>query len=166
LLDLGAAALGVHGAADDGHHLSEQRLRFVGRAGVHDHARPFSARQRRTSDLPGKQRAYWLSGRLRFERKDLPLPKGNASITHYLLFETRPMATSTSKLTTKYQATIPAPVRKILHIEAGDAIAFDIQGEEVRVRKARPLDHEFARALEGTLVEWSSAADEDAYRDL
>jgi antitoxin PrlF len=76
------------------------------------------------------------------------------------------MATSTSKLTTKYQATVPAPVRKILHLEAGDAIAFDIQGKEVRVRKARPLDLEFARALEGTLAEWSSSADEDAYRDL
>lgn len=76
------------------------------------------------------------------------------------------MATNTSKLTTKYQATIPASVRKILHVEAGDAIAFDIQGEEVRVRKARPVDLEFARALEGTLVEWSSSADEDAYRDL
>jgi antitoxin PrlF len=34
------------------------------------------------------------------------------------------------------------------------------------VRKARPVDHEFARALEGTLIEWSSAADEEAYRDL
>jgi antitoxin PrlF len=76
------------------------------------------------------------------------------------------MATSTSKLTTKYQATIPATVRKILNVEAGDAIAFDIQGQEVRVRKARPIDLEFARALEGTLVEWSSSADEDAYRDL
>ena len=76
------------------------------------------------------------------------------------------MATSTSKLTTKYQATIPAPVRKVLHVEAGDAIAFDIEGEEVRVRKARPVDHEFARSLEGTLVEWSSDADEEAFRDL
>lgn len=76
------------------------------------------------------------------------------------------MATSTSKLTTKYQATIPASVRKFLHVQAGDAIAFDIQGEEVRVRKARPVDLEFSRALEGTLVEWSSSADEEAYRDL
>ena len=76
------------------------------------------------------------------------------------------MATSTSKLTTKYQATIPAPVRKILHLKAGDAIVFDIQGEEVRVRNARRVDHEFAHALDGTFNEWSSSADEDAYRDL
>lgn len=103
---------------------------------------------------------------LRTETKTLLPANSNASITHYFCFETHPMTTSTSKLTTKYQATIPAPVRKILHVEAGDAIAFDIRGDEVRVRKARPVDHEFARALEGTLVEWSSAADEEAYRDL
>jgi antitoxin PrlF len=76
------------------------------------------------------------------------------------------MATSTSKLTTKYQATIPAPVRKILQVEAGDAIAFDIQGQEVRVRKARPVALAFARAIEQTFTEWSSSADEQAYRDL
>lgn len=76
------------------------------------------------------------------------------------------MATSTSKLTTKYQATIAAPVRKILKGEAGDAIAFDIQGQEVRVRKARPVDLEFPHALERTFNEWSFSAGEEAYRDL
>jgi len=74
--------------------------------------------------------------------------------------------TSTSKLTRKYQATIPEPVRKILRVAAGDAIAFDVEGKEVRVRKARPVDLAFARALEGTLTEWSSDADQAAYRDL
>jgi hypothetical protein len=34
------------------------------------------------------------------------------------------------------------------------------------LRKARPLDLEFARALEDTLSEWSGEADEEAYRDL
>lgn len=76
------------------------------------------------------------------------------------------MRTATSKLTGKYQATIPAPVREVLHVEAGDTIAFDIEDGQIRVRKARPLDLAFARALESTLNEWSSAADEEAYRDL
>jgi AbrB family looped-hinge helix DNA binding protein len=74
--------------------------------------------------------------------------------------------TSTSKLTTKYQATIPAPVREALQVEAGDTIAFDIEDGEIRLRKARSLDLEFARALENTLSEWSGEADEEAYRDL
>jgi AbrB family looped-hinge helix DNA binding protein len=76
------------------------------------------------------------------------------------------MRTATSKLTTKYQATIPAPVREVLKVDAGDTIAFDIDDGQIRLRKARPLDLEFARALESTLSEWTSEADEEAYRDL
>ena len=78
------------------------------------------------------------------------------------------MKTSTSKLTSKYQATIPEPVRRILHLQAGDAIAFDIdiENNQIRLRKARPVDIAFAHALEGTLSEWQSGADEEAYRDL
>jgi AbrB family looped-hinge helix DNA binding protein len=76
------------------------------------------------------------------------------------------MRTATSKLTRKYQATIPEPVRKILHLDAGDAIAFDIEDNAVRIRKARPVDMVFAQALEGTMNEWASEADEEAYRDL
>jgi AbrB family looped-hinge helix DNA binding protein len=76
------------------------------------------------------------------------------------------MQTSTSKLTKKYQATIPEPVRRLLHLEAGDAIAFDIEDDTVRLRKARPMDIAFAESLENTLTEWTSEADEEAYRDL
>ena len=76
------------------------------------------------------------------------------------------MQTSTSKLTKKYQATIPEPVRRVLHLEAGDAIAFDIEGDAIHLRKARMLDLAFAKSLEGTLTEWSCEADEEAYRDL
>ena len=76
------------------------------------------------------------------------------------------MRTATSKLTRKYQATIPKSVREVLHLQAGDAIAFDFEGEKIRVRKARRIDLEFAEALEGTLSEWSGEEDEEAYRDL
>lgn len=76
------------------------------------------------------------------------------------------MRTTTSKLTRKYQATIPEPVRTLLNLEAGDTIAFDLDQDLVRVRKARPVDLIFAGALEGTLPEWNSDADEAAYRDL
>lgn len=76
------------------------------------------------------------------------------------------MQTATSKLTSKFQATIPEPVRKVLHLNAGDAIAFDIENNHIQIRKAQPADLAFAQALEDTLNEWESAADEDAYRDL
>jgi AbrB family looped-hinge helix DNA binding protein len=76
------------------------------------------------------------------------------------------MRTSTSKLTRKYQATIPEPVRALLKLQAGDAIAFDVDGDQVRLRKARTMDLAFAQAVEGTLGEWNSEADEAAWRDL
>ena len=76
------------------------------------------------------------------------------------------MKTATSKLTKKYQATIPEPVRQLLHLDAGDEIAFDIEEDNVHLRKARPVDLAFAQSIEGTLNEWMSEADEEAYRDL
>ncbi|MBU2098771.1 MAG: AbrB/MazE/SpoVT family DNA-binding domain-containing protein [Gammaproteobacteria bacterium] len=76
------------------------------------------------------------------------------------------MRTESSKLTSKYQATIPEAVRKAIHLRAGDTVVFDIDGEKVSLRKATPVDMAFAAALEGTLDEWSGEADEDAYREL
>lgn len=77
-----------------------------------------------------------------------------------------PLQTANSKLTKKYQATIPEPVRRLLHLESGDTLAFDIDGDDIRLRKARPLDQAFTESLQGSLSEWASPADEDAYRDL
>ncbi len=76
------------------------------------------------------------------------------------------MQSQISKLTKKYQATIPSSVRKVLHLEAGDAVSFDIEGDTVLLHKARQVDYAFAQALEGTLSEWATDADEEAYHDL
>jgi len=73
---------------------------------------------------------------------------------------------ATSKLTEKYQTTIPDTVRRLLYLEAGDVIAFDIKDKDVHIRKARPPDLAFTQSLEDTLNEWASEADEEAYRDL
>jgi antitoxin PrlF len=88
---------------------------------------------------------------------------GNTGITQTV--ESK-MRTATSKLTKKYQASIPEPVRQLLHLDAGDEIAFVIEDDDVHLRKARPVDLAFAQSIEGTLNEWMSAADEEAYRDL
>ncbi len=73
-----------------------------------------------------------------------------------------------SKLTTKCQATIPEKIRGILDLHPGDSVAFKIAADKkVFIRKATPIDLEFASALEGTLAsEWLSENDEEAYRDL
>jgi AbrB family looped-hinge helix DNA binding protein len=71
------------------------------------------------------------------------------------------------KLTSKYQTTIPAPVREALLLEKGDSLTFEIgDGGVVTVRKAVPLDAPFERALGATLSEWESEEDDEAYREL
>ena len=72
----------------------------------------------------------------------------------------------TSKLTTKFQTTVPTSVRKVLQLRAGDMVGFEIDGNEVRLRRATPLDLAFTQALQGTLTEWSSQADDRAFKDL
>ncbi len=76
------------------------------------------------------------------------------------------MHATISKLTKKYQATVPAAVRQKLSLSAGDSIAFELSNGEVRLKKATPMDIEFASALSPTLSEWDSANDEEAYDDL
>jgi AbrB family looped-hinge helix DNA binding protein len=72
-----------------------------------------------------------------------------------------------SKVTSKYQTTVPAPVRAALCLEKGDALVFEIAGDgTVTLRKAVPLDPAFADALTSQLSEWASDADDEAYRDL
>ena len=68
-----------------------------------------------------------------------------------------------SRLTSKYQATIPEKIRKILGLKKGDLIAFKIQRDKVILRKSPPIDLKFAKAIENTLSEWNSESDEEAY---
>jgi AbrB family looped-hinge helix DNA binding protein len=72
-----------------------------------------------------------------------------------------------AKVTAKGQTTIPKEVREALEIAPGDLIVWEV-GPDRRavVRRAQPWDLEYLRAVEGTLSEWTSPADEEAYRDL
>lgn len=72
----------------------------------------------------------------------------------------------TAKLTSKFQTTVPTQVRRVLQLKAGDMVGFEIEGDSVRLRRATPLDMAFLQALEGTLGEWNSEADEHAFKDL
>ncbi|MBE3031922.1 MAG: type II toxin-antitoxin system PrlF family antitoxin [Actinobacteria bacterium] len=72
-----------------------------------------------------------------------------------------------SKLTSKYQTTVPAAVREALCLEKGDALAFEIADSgAVTVRKAVALDQAFAASLQSQLSEWASDEDDEAYRGL
>jgi antitoxin PrlF len=90
-------------------------------------------------------------------------------LPHYIIrnvYKENIMQTTTSKLTKKYQATVPETVRKKLELKAGDVIAFDIDDGAIKLRKARPVDIAFSSALIPTLSEWESKNDEEAYHDL
>jgi len=69
----------------------------------------------------------------------------------------------TSKVTSKAQTTIPAPVRTALHLQAGDQLLYSIEGDRVILTKAdrAAVDDPFA-----TFDEWASDADRQAYADL
>ena len=71
-----------------------------------------------------------------------------------------------SALTQKCQATIPKEVRKILNLHPGDKIGFEVTDGNVVLRKIRSFDYEHYQALSGTLSEWASKEDDDAYDDL
>ena len=72
-----------------------------------------------------------------------------------------------AKITSKGQTTIPQEVRNALHVEPGDMIAWEVRPDgTATVRRVQPLDVDYLHALEGTLSEWSTPADEEAYRDL
>lgn len=71
-----------------------------------------------------------------------------------------------SKVTSKYQATIPLPVRRKLGLQPGDSVLFEIENDIVTVRRATDFDKEYAKAVESTLTEWLSREDDEAYRGL
>lgn len=72
-----------------------------------------------------------------------------------------------SKLTQKYQATIPEVIRKHLHLKKKDRLVYELMSDgTVVVRKQTPLDLEYLKAIESTLTEWNSEDDEQAYKHL
>jgi antitoxin PrlF len=78
-------------------------------------------------------------------------------------------AIAESSVTQKYQATIPLKVREQLDIQAGDKIVFERQDDEtIVIKKKLPssIDWDYLRAVEGTLSEWNSPEDNEAYADL
>jgi antitoxin PrlF len=72
-----------------------------------------------------------------------------------------------AKITAKGQTTIPQDVRVAMHVGPGDLITWEVAPDgTATVRRVQPLDVAYLRAVEHTLSEWTSEADEAAYRDL
>ena len=72
-----------------------------------------------------------------------------------------------AKVTAKGQTTIPQDVRTALMVTPGDLIAWEVGTDgKATVRRVQPVDLDYLHAVEGTLGEWASPADEEAYRGL
>lgn len=70
-----------------------------------------------------------------------------------------------ARITAKGQMTIPKKIREAARLKSGDVVALDVEGDRVLMRKIVG-DDEYLAAVQGTLDEWSSPEDEDAWRDL
>ncbi len=72
-----------------------------------------------------------------------------------------------SRLTSKFQATIPLGIRKHLNLKESDEVVYELLSDgTVVVRKTTPLDLEYLKSIESTLTEWNSEDDERAYKNL
>jgi mRNA interferase MazF len=78
---------------------------------------------------------------------------------------THGMEQTRSKVTAKYQATIPAPIRDYLKLKQGDTVEFSVVNKQVVLRRSAPLDMDYLRSVEQTLTEWNSTHNE-AYDEL
>jgi antitoxin PrlF len=72
-----------------------------------------------------------------------------------------------SRVTSKYQATVPADVRAALGVSAGDRLIWEVDGDVARVRRidaGTPMPN--ATLIDSqSFGEWLSPEDEDAWRD-
>jgi antitoxin PrlF len=71
-----------------------------------------------------------------------------------------------ARITAKGQMTIPKKVRDAAHLTVGDVVTFVVEDDRVSIRKVVPGGDEYLRAVQGTLGEWNSPEDEEAWRGL
>lgn len=70
---------------------------------------------------------------------------------------------SVSKVTTKYQTSIPKNIRDKLGIKAGDYVEFDIANNNIIFRKINKIDKNFLKLSERSLEEWNSKEDDEQF---
>ena len=74
-----------------------------------------------------------------------------------------------TRLTSKHQTTIPAEVRRVLGLRAGDTVEFAIKGRSVTIRKAsaRISDEVAFRVSQAhAMRDWDTPEDDEAFRDI
>ena len=67
----------------------------------------------------------------------------------------------TSTISSKGHTTVPVAIRRSLDLHPRDAIAYEVDGNQVRIHKASKMDLEWTGPLERTLREWQDGEDDD-----
>ncbi len=73
---------------------------------------------------------------------------------------------SISKLTTKFQTSIPKEVREKLSVQAGDYVTFEIKGNVVTLKKAENIDKNLLKLMQKNMQEWNSKEDDKQFAYL
>ena len=71
-----------------------------------------------------------------------------------------------AKINARGQTTIPKSIREAANLDAGDEIAFEIEGDHVVVRKVTVGKSDYLKDVSEVLSEWFSTEDVEAWRDL
>ncbi len=71
-----------------------------------------------------------------------------------------------AKITTRGRTTIPKSIREAANLRGGDIIAFEIEGDHVLAYKVTPGRGDYFQGLAEIFDEWTSAKDEEAWRDI
>ncbi len=72
-----------------------------------------------------------------------------------------------SRLTSKYQATIPKKIRDRLKLKQGDQVIYELLPDgTVVLKKSASLDLAYLEGIDMVMNEWDSEEDEEAYKDL
>jgi AbrB family looped-hinge helix DNA binding protein len=71
-----------------------------------------------------------------------------------------------ARITTKGQMTIPKRIREAAGLETGDVVAFEAEGGRVSFRKIASGEEAQLNGAHGSLEEWNSPEDNDAWRAL
>jgi len=71
------------------------------------------------------------------------------------------------KINAEGQTTIPLEIYNALAVKPGDLIEWEVTGDgRAEVRRILPVDDAYLHGLAGTLNEWASRQDDEAYGDL
>ena len=71
-----------------------------------------------------------------------------------------------SRVTSKYQATVPADIRAALGVKAGDQLAWEVRDGMATVRRHGAVSSPVTVVDSQTFGEWLSDEDEELFRDF